>query len=82
MPSLTVTLDRAAGAAELRKGAWVTRIPIADLPGWRDFYRRLWRRGAKTKTGPGPWARFYDDDLTALEDALSAASVPAEESDR
>ena len=76
---MNITLDRAAGAAELRKGAWSARIPIADLPAWRDFYRRLWRRGAKTKTGPGPWARFYEDDLNALEHAVSAALLPAEE---
>lgn len=68
---LTITLDRAAGVAELRKDRWFARIPISDLPRWRDLYRRLWARGSKTKNGPGPWARFYEDDLRAFERALT-----------
>lgn len=70
---LTITLDRAVGAAELRKGAWSQRIAITDLPSWRDLYLRLWTRGSKTTNGPGPWARFYTDDLAALDRALAEA---------
>lgn len=70
---LTITIDRAAGVAEMRKDAWSQRIPIADLPRWRDLYRRLWSRGAKTKDGPGPWARFYADDLAALDRVIDEA---------
>ncbi|MCA2014394.1 hypothetical protein LCM17_23085 [Cereibacter sphaeroides] len=78
--ALTITLDRAAGAADLRKDAWSARIPITDLPAWRDLYRRLRDRGSKPKNGPGPWARFYEADVRAIEDAiLAAASQPAEE---
>ncbi|MBN8294965.1 hypothetical protein JI664_23565 [Rhodobacter sp. NTK016B] len=68
---LTVTLDRAAGAAELRKDSWSTRVSITDLPRWHDLYRRLWARGSKTTNGPGPWARFYEADLRALDAALT-----------
>lgn len=80
LAALTITLDRAAGAAELRKDAWSARIAITALPAWRDLYRRLRDRGSKPKNGPSPWARFYDADVQAIEEAiLAAASEPAEE---
>lgn len=69
--ALTIMLDRAAGAAELRKDSWSTRVAIIDLQRWRDLYRRLWARGSRTKNGPGPWARFYEADLRALDAALT-----------
>lgn len=70
---MIITLDRAVGAAEMRKGAWSQRVPITDLPKWRALYRRLWARGSKTTSDPGPWARFYDDDLRVLDLAIQNA---------
>lgn len=69
-PVLSVTIDRAAGMADLRKGRWSVRVPIAALPGYRALYRRLWARGSKIADRPGPWARFYQEDLRALDAAL------------
>lgn len=77
---LTVTLDRAAGTATLRKGDWAMVIAIADLPVWTARYRAFWARkpnkpfGADTTT-PGPWAGFYADDLRALERATKEAGA-------
>ena len=77
---LTVTLDRAAGKAELRKADWSMSIAIADLPVWVRRYRALWSRkpnrpfGTDTST-PGPWAGFYEHDLRALERATKEAGI-------
>lgn len=77
---LTVTLDRAAGKAELRKADWSMSIAIADLPVWVRRYRALWSRkpnrpfGTDTST-PGPWAGFYEYDLRALERATKEAGI-------
>lgn len=79
MEALTVTLDRAAGTAVLRKGAWSQTVPLADLPIWCRLYRNLWARkpnrtfGTDTTT-PGPWAAFYEQDLRALERANKEAA--------
>jgi len=73
-PALTITLDRAAGVAELRKTLWSARVSIEDLPGWLRRYRRLWSRGSKKEDQPGPWARFYEADLAALEAAVAEVS--------
>lgn len=70
---MIITLDRAAGTAELKKTSWSTRVAIADLPRWWRFTRALWSRGAKRKDQPGPWARFYEEDLRALERAIEEA---------
>lgn len=43
---------------------------MSDLENWCALYRRLWSRGTKTLNTPGKWARFYSDDLRALEAAL------------
>lgn len=71
---LTITLDRATGVAEMRKNLWGARVSITDLPDWLRLYRRLWSRGSKTKNQPGPWARFYEADLAALEAAVAEVS--------
>lgn len=74
MSCLTVTLDRATGTADLRKDGWSQRVAIADLGRWRALYRGLWSRGAKKPTEPGPFARFYDDDIRVLDAAIREAS--------
>lgn len=75
---LIITLDRAAGTAELRKGDWWQVVPITDLPKQMRFYRGLWARkpNGKAQTNdktPGPWARFYEVDLRAIEAAIREA---------
>lgn len=70
MDHLTITIDRVSGTADLRKGRWNQRLPLADLPRWRGFYARLWARGARQAHKPGPWAPFYSDDLAALDAAI------------
>lgn len=73
LAGMTVTLDRQAGTALLQLTSWSGVIPIADLRGELEFYRRLWGRGSKVKNGPGPWARFYEADVRALEAAVREA---------
>jgi hypothetical protein len=73
LAGMTVTLDRAAGTAELRLPSWSRVIPIGELRAELEFYRRLWGRGSKVKNGPGPWARFYEADVRALEAAVREA---------
>lgn len=68
--AMQVTLDRAAGTFRMALGLWSLTEPMARLPQWLAFYRRLWARGSKVKGAPGPWARFYEADLAALEAAL------------
>lgn len=46
-------------------------IPAADLEKWRQFYRRLWGRGAKKPGDPGPYAKHYEHTCQVL-DALSS----------
>lgn len=70
---LTVQIDRASGAAILRKAYWLRRVALADLPAQLTFYRALWSRGARGPNRPGPWAHFYDDDIRALEAAIREA---------
>lgn len=77
----TVTLDRAAGTAELRRGSWSQRVPISALPDQLQFYRSLWSRkrdqkGRSDLTTPGPWARYYEDAVRALERAIKEAKGP------
>jgi hypothetical protein len=78
---LTVTLDRAAGTAELRKRLWAVTIPAADLAGWAALYRQLWSRPAKDKGAgwdirkAGPWAGHYENDMRALERAAREAEA-------
>lgn len=70
---LTITIDHAANTAEMRKALWTQRVAIDDLAGWLRFYRGLWARGSKVKGEPGPWARFYEQDVRALEAAVREA---------
>ena len=42
--ALTITLDRAAGTAEMRRGQWHQTVPISDLPRQLRFYLGLWSR--------------------------------------
>lgn len=78
---LTVTLDRVAGTAELRKRLWAVTIPAAGLRDWAALYRRLWSRPAKDKgpswdtSKPGPWAGHYENDMRALERAAREAEA-------
>lgn len=67
---LTVTLDRAAGTAQLAAGGWSETIPLGLLRARLGFYRGLWSRGSKTKGGPGPWAAQYEQRVQALTAAL------------
>lgn len=71
---MTITLDRANRTAEMRKRLWSQRVSFDDLPGQLRFYRKLWARGSKQKhgqaPGPGPYARFYEQDVAALEAAI------------
>lgn len=78
--ALTVTLDRAAGMADLRKGTWVARVAIPDLPRWLALYRGLWSRKPKRPFDPrdrlpGPWADHYERDVRALEAAVREAAT-------
>lgn len=72
---MLVTVDRAAGVAVLERGGWRHVVPLADLPRWRDMARDLRARGApKPAKGQapalrGPWARFYEAEVVALERA-------------
>ena len=70
---LVIDLDHGAGVAVLRKRLWSQRVAVGDLVGWLGLYRRLWSRGSKIKNEPGPWARFYEQDVHALEAAVREA---------
>lgn len=67
---MRVDLDRQAGVARLSKGTWSQAVPIGALPAQLAFYRGLWARGSKAKDAPGPWARFYEADVAALQAAV------------
>lgn len=77
MTNMTITLDPVARTAFMAGGTWSQTVPLADLPGWLKLYRNLWSRlpdGKKLVPGkPGPWARFYEADVRALEAAVRAA---------
>ncbi|GLS87700.1 hypothetical protein GCM10010873_26740 [Cypionkella aquatica] len=74
---MTITLDATTRTASMAGGTWSQTVPLADLPNWLALYRRLWSRlpdGKKPVPGkPGPWARFYDADVRALEAAVRQA---------
>ena len=61
-----------SGLIRMAKGAWCQDVPREDLPRQLAFYRSLRDRGA-TKAGPGPYARFYSDDVAAIEAAMKGA---------
>lgn len=71
---LTITLDRASGAATLRKGDWWQVVPVTGLRAQLDLYRGLWSRLPDRKPAkrgePGPWAAQYEQSVRALEDAV------------
>jgi hypothetical protein len=67
--ALRVTLDRAAGTFRMEDGAWSLTDALARLPHWQALYRGLWSRGSKVKGAPGPWARFYEGSVAALDAA-------------
>lgn len=58
-----------SGLIRMAKGAWHMDVPHADLGRWLALFRSLRDRGA-TKAGPGPYARFYRDDVAAIEAAM------------
>lgn len=45
-------------------------VAVEELAKWLAFYRRMWSRGAANPGQPGPYARFYEADVRALEDAV------------
>ena len=61
----TLSADRATVTMKGRQ--WSMTIPVADLPKWQRFYRGMWERGGKGKGQPGPYARFYEPSVKALE---------------
>lgn len=61
----TLSADRATVTMKGRQ--WSMTIPAADLPKWLRFYRGMWERGGKGKGQPGPYARFYEPSVKALE---------------
>lgn len=67
---LIIDLDPVEGVAVMHKRLWSQRVNIDDLPRWLRFYRGLWSRGSKVKDEPGPWSRFYEQDVRALEAAV------------
>ena len=74
---MTITVDPITRTAFMAGGTWSQTVPLADLPKWLKLYRELWSRlpgGKKPVPGkPGPWARFYDADVRALEAAIRQA---------
>ncbi len=72
-PPLTVT--RTGDRVHLAKARWSQTIALADLPARLQLYRCLWARKPgrpfrEKPVTPGPWARFYEDDLRVLDAAL------------
>lgn len=77
MTAMTITLDATSRTACMAGGIWSQTVPIGDLPKWLRLYRELWSRlpsGKKPVLGkPGPWARYYEADVRALEHAVRQA---------
>ena len=66
---MRVTLDRAAAVAVMQRGGWRHQVPLVDLPRWRAMSVALRARGAKRGESRGPWAKFYEADVVALDAA-------------
>lgn len=67
----TLSADRAT--VTMQGARWSSTFPRADLPGKLAFYRALRDRGGKG--GPGPYARFYEPSVKALERVEKMARV-------
>jgi len=65
--SLAITIR--ADLAEFTGETWRHRVPVADLRAWLALARGQARGGKRG--GPGPWARFYEADIAAIERALA-----------
>lgn len=72
LPEFTATAAPDGLSFTMARGAWRRRAPVADLPAWLRLYQTLHDRGAqapakgKAPTGPGPWATYYAQPITAL----------------
>jgi hypothetical protein len=62
-----------SGLIRMAKGAWHQDLPPADLPRQLALYRGL-RDRDKPKAGPGPYHRFYADDVAAIEAAMKGGT--------
>lgn len=68
----TLSFDRQT--VTMRGERWLSVFPISDLPGKLRFYRGLRDRAAKPGA-TGPYARFYDPTVKALERVEKMARV-------
>lgn len=55
------------GTATMSSGAWSHTVPLADLPGWREFHAKLAKRSG------GKFAQFYDPWLPVFDAAIAKA---------
>lgn len=74
MIAARATLSADGKAVTHSKGSWSETFPISALPDRLTLYRGLWHRGGK-KGEPGPYARFYEADIKALERVEKMAKV-------
>lgn len=66
---LTVTLSECGTQIAMRDGLWKLDCPVGDLDHWIAFTARMIARGAPKGSARGPWAKFYDADMAALQAA-------------
>lgn len=64
---MKATLSADRQTLTMKSGDWSMTCPASDLDKWLAFYRGLWERGGKGKGQPGPYARFYEPSVKALE---------------
>lgn len=67
---MTATLSEDRATVTLRGALWSVTFPVADLSAQLRLYRGLRDRGGKGK--PGPYARFYEPSVRALEKVAGA----------
>lgn len=60
-------LSRDRQTVLMTTGTWSQKVRAEEAGRWRDFYRRLWGRGAKAKGQPGPHAKHYERACQVLD---------------
>lgn len=60
-------LSRDRQTVLMTTGRWSLRVASAEATAWRDFYRKLWGRGAKKPGEPGPYAKHYEHTCQVLD---------------
>ncbi len=64
---MKVALSADGKHLHLSSGGWAQTITVEQLPAQIALYRGLRDRRATQPGRPGPYARFYDADVKALE---------------